>query len=166
MQGYIEYTADSPLYPDGDTYESVLVHVRNNYDMYKKYASYQFQGPSSDELNQAVETLFHPRREGDTIGRYIYFLPPDIRVPPIEYSIPIIRNIYSLRHIRGNMYRQEGRIDITPETERYQVSGIPVGEDTPDAIVPVYTGDQGSFLLLQEDIDVTPILERMSILHN
>ena len=177
MNGYVEYNDTSPLSPiyphpiviGNNTYTSAynaiqagenpidtfLILVRNNRDLYYKYRNYTFQGTYDDFLNNAVETLFIPKREPIDIDRYIYILDIDqyrrAKQLPIEFSLPIIRNVYITSKEDGNRYRQS---QVLNTVELYNV--FLIGD------LPLYVGLMGSFILLDDpEQDVSPVLQRL-----
>lgn len=177
MSGYIEYVDTSilsPVYPHSleiggtiypsaheaiqsgeDPTEVMLLHVRNNKNIYNKYRNYIFSGTHADLLNKAINTLLIPKREPIDIGRYIYVITGnDLQKAialPTEFSIRIIRSIYVTSHVNSNIYRQS---NILPALEEYNVFML--------ENIPLYVGKMGAFFLLEErEQSVSSALQRL-----
>lgn len=165
MSGYIEYTDTSPLSPvyprpieiGGTSYTSahhaiqsgeepsevILILVRNNRSVYYPHRYYIFQGTYSDLLNRAIASLFIPKREVVDVGRYIYILDGDLltlaRNIPVEFSVPIIRNVYITSNQGNNIYQQTQALDTIEIYNVFLIENI-----------PLYVGSMGAFFTLDD----------------
>jgi len=178
MNGYIEYNDASklsPLYPHSiiigdqtytsvqhaiqsgeDPYESILTLVRQYRSVYEHYRFYTFQGTYSDLLNAAISALLIAKREPLNIDRHVYILDVEQHIKakqlPVEFSLPIIRNVYVTTKENGNVHRQVRALDVV---ETYNV--FLYGNLT------LYVGGMGSFILLDDPLqDVSSVLQRLT----
>lgn len=177
MKGYIQYNDDSifslsypnPLYINEKQYPSPLLaiqdnnpifdvailHVKNHMDIYSPYKDYIFSGTYSNELNKAIQLLMATRIEISTMDKYIYLLDSakyNLELPP-EYSISILRNVYTYEKVTENIYKP---ISSLNKQEKYRVYLI-------DGIL-LYIGKQGGFLLLNNiDIDLSSVLSKLAL---
>jgi hypothetical protein len=176
IEGYITYDKTSIFSPEyshpirigTNTYtspqEAILSHTANTTDILYQYVNqyrdifspykyYLFTGLYSDTLNQAIHDILITKVETPNIGAYIYLFTQSVSIPDID-SISISRNVYTLSHISGNIYRQDGVISDVYDTYRVYLIGD----------VPLYIGVHGSFLLLKSpDIDISPQLSLLKV---
>lgn len=161
MEGYIhydQYSLYSPEYPfsigrwsspalaiqDGeDVYSTILLFVSLRRDIFFPMRNYEFRGRYSEEMNNAIVELYRPREEEIDIDSYVYPLPTRRNIP----GVSVKRNLYQLRKAGDNLYRQ---ISALPIMEEYTLGLTRVIVDGRNEDVPIYTGDEGSFLLFRE----------------
>lgn len=140
--------------------EIMIHHVKAHPDIYKPYKDLQFKGEYSSLLNKAIDILFTPKLEPVNMDKYMKILPKNIHEKikaftsediSIGYSIPIIRYIYTYQSLGNDIYKP---LTVLNTVESYKVYAIDINSKP----IPLYSGLQGSFILLDSIREITDVL--------
>jgi len=131
-------------------YSLMIGYVNQNRDRYEPYRRYAFRSSSKDDeslqmeylLNKAIQYLLVPTMEPIQADRYVFVLPPDLDVQSDIQMIPIVRHIYTLEHVHGNLFKYKYPLNKTEPYQKGKIDGY-----------DLYVGKQGSFIVSSHPIE-------------